>query len=121
MFLTVAVGCAAPARVDVSIPPELPLVTNDQLFEFRWVLQRDPSVTRAVGVASISSNAEFYLTLALFGLDPEGRIASRGQTYVQSDFSRRAVPFSVEVKPTGREARYELRVLDYYVTGVRPD
>ena len=121
-LLAVASGCAAPAaRVDVPVPPELPLVTNDQLFEFRWALQREPSVTRAAGVASVSSHTEFFLTLALFGIDPDGRITSRGQTYVQSDFARRAVPFTVQVTPTGREARYELRVLDYYVTGVRPD
>jgi hypothetical protein len=38
---------------------------------------------------------------------------------VQSDFTRQAVPFAVRVTPTGRETRYELRVLDSYVTGIR--
>ena len=68
-----------------------------------------------------SSDTEFRLTLDLYGIDAGGRIVSRGVTYVRSDFNRQAVPFSVEIHPTGQETRYELRVIEYYVTGIRPD
>ena len=119
LTLATAVGCASPAPMEV--PPELPLVTNDQLFEFRWALQQEPSAARALGRVTVSTNTEFQLTLALFGLDAEGRIASRGTTYVRSDFARQAVPFAVAVAATGRETRYELSVLEYYVTGIRSD
>lgn len=118
-LLAAAIAGAAPARIEV--PAELPLVTNDQLFQFRWALQREPTAARALGLVGVSSNTEFRLTVALFGVDDAGRIASRGQTYVQSDFTRQAVPFAVHVTPTGRETHYELRVLEYYVTGIRPD
>ena len=68
-----------------------------------------------------SSDTEFRLTLDLFGIDAGGRIVSRGTTYVRSDFNRQAVPFSRRDHPTGHETRYELRVIEYYVTGIRPD
>ena len=119
LTLATAVACATPAPIE--LPAELPLVTNEQLFEFRWALQQEPSGARALGRVTVSTNTEFRLTLALFGLDAEGRIASRGTTYVRSDFARQAVPFAVAVAATGRETRYELRVLEYYVTGIRPD
>ena len=57
--------------------------------------------------------AEARLTLALFGVDANGRIVSRGTTYVRSDFASQATPFAVELTPIGRETRFELRVLDY--------
>ena len=41
LILVAAVGCATPARIEV--PAELPLVTNDQFFELRWALQREPT------------------------------------------------------------------------------
>jgi hypothetical protein len=116
-ILAAAAGCATPAPVEV--PAELPLVTNDQFFELRWALERGPDRTRAVGRAKPSTNTEFWLTLDLFGLDAEGRIVSRGTTYARSRFNRDAAPFAVEVASSGREARYELRVVDYYVAGIR--
>ncbi|MGH7358697.1 MAG: hypothetical protein ACREJR_07785 [Candidatus Rokuibacteriota bacterium] len=119
LILTAAVGCATPAPIEV--PAELPLVTNDQLFEFRWALQREAARTRAVGRVRSSSETEFRLTLDLYGIDAGGRIVSRGRTYVRSDFDRQAMPFSVETRPTGQETRYELRVIESYVTGIRPD
>jgi hypothetical protein len=116
-ILTALAGCAAPARIDV--PAELPLRTNDQFFAFQWALQREPTVVRAVGLVRPSFDTESQLTLALFGVDGGGRIVSRGTAYLRAEFSRRPIPFAVELTPTGREARFELRVLDYHVPGLR--
>jgi hypothetical protein len=110
-------GCAAPPRIEV--PTELPLRTNDQLFAIQWALQREASVVRAVGRVSPSFDAEARLTLALFGVDAGEHIVSRGITYLQSEFNRQPIPFAVELTPTGREARFELRVLHYHVPGLR--
>ena len=110
-------GCAGPARIDV--PAELPLQTNDQFFTIQWALQREPSVVRAVGRVKPSFDTEVTLTLSLFGVDAAGRIASRDTTYLRSGFDRQPIPFSLELTPTGREARFEVRVLDYHVSGLR--
>lgn len=117
VVLTILAGCAAPARIEV--PAELPLRINDQLFAIQWTLQREPTVARAVGLVRPSFDAEARLTLALFGVDTGGRIVSRGTTYLRSEFSRQPIPFAVEVTPAGREARFELSVLDYHVSGLR--
>jgi hypothetical protein len=116
-LLATLAGCAAPARIEV--PAELPLRTNDQLFAFQWALQREATAVRAVGMVRPSFDSEAWLTLALFGVDAEGRIVSRGTTYIRSEFNRQPIPFAIEVTPTGREARFELRVLDYHVPGLR--
>ena len=116
-MLAAVAGCAAAPRIDV--PAELPLQTNDQLFTIRWALQREASVVRAVGRISPSFDTEARLTLALFGVDAGGRIVSRGITYLQSDFNRQPIPFAVELTPTGREASFELRVVNYHVPGLR--
>ena len=116
-ILAVALGCAAPARIEV--PAELPLVTNEQLFQFRWALQREASRTRAVGLVRPSFDTEFTMTLGLYGVDADGRIVSRGSTYVRSAFGPGAVPFGVDLTPTGQETGYELRLIDYHVTGLR--
>jgi hypothetical protein len=109
-------GCAGPPRIDV--PAELPLQTNDQLFTIQWALQREASVARAVGRVKPSFATEATLTLALFGVDAGGRIASRDTTYIQSRFDRQPIPFALELTPTGGEARFEVRVLDYHVSGL---
>ena len=116
-ILTAIAACAAAPRTDV--PAELPLQTNDQLFAIRWALQREASVVRAMGRLTPSFDTEARLTLALFGVDAEGRIVSRGTAYLQSEFDSRSIPFAVELAPTGCEARFELRVLDYHVPGLR--
>jgi hypothetical protein len=115
--LAALAGCAAPPRP--AAPPELPFQTSDQLFQLRWALQREPTVVRATGLAGSHADKEFHLTIGLFGVDARGAIVSRGVTWVQSRFSREPVPFTVSLAPTGREARFELRVLESFVTGFR--
>jgi len=115
--LATLAGCAAPARIEV--PAELPLRTTDQGFEIRWALQREAARARAVGRVSPFFDTEARLTLAFFGVDAEGRIVSRGTTYLRSEFNREAIPFAVELTPTGREAGFELRVIEYHLPGLR--
>ncbi len=107
-------GCAAWARTPPP-PGELPLSTLDQHFQLRWRLERDPSRVRAVGLAHSQADREGNLTLVLYGLDAAGRIVSRGMAYVQWQFARDPQPFVVTLTPTGRETRFELRVLNYWL------
>lgn len=115
--LATLAACAAPARIEV--PAELPLRTNDQFFTIDWALQREDSVVRAVGRVRSSFDSEATLSLALYGVDAGGHIASRATTYLQSEFSRQPIPFSLELTPTGRETRFEVRVFSYHLPGLR--
>jgi hypothetical protein len=115
--LTLLAGCATPARI--AVPAELPLRTYDQIFAIQWALQRETTLTRAVGLVRSSFGTDFFLTLVLFGVDAEGRIVSRGTTYVRSEFGGQPSPFAVEITPVGRETRFELRVLDSQWPGRR--
>jgi hypothetical protein len=115
--LAMLAGCAGPTRIEV--PAELPLRTNDGLFAIQWALQQEPSTVRAVGRVSPSVDAEARLTLGFFGLDARGGIVSRGTAYLQSPFSRGPIPFAVALTPTGRETKFEVRVLDYSIAAFR--
>jgi hypothetical protein len=111
------VACAAAPPIDV--PAELPLLTHDQGFEIRWALQRDAAIVRAVGRVKPTIDAESVMTLSFYGVGSDGRIVSTGTTYARSDFGRRPYPFAVTLTPTGREARFEVRVTQYYRSGNR--
>jgi hypothetical protein len=115
--LATLAGCAAPAPI--AVPAELPLRTSDQGFQIQWALQREAARARAVGRVRTSFDTEAQLTLAFFGVDAEGHIVSRGTTYLRSEFDREAIPFAVELTPTGREAGFELRVIEYHLPGLR--
>jgi hypothetical protein len=119
-MLTTLVGCApGPQTV---IPSELPLTKNEDIFEIRWALQKEAAVTRAVGLLNTQTVTPIQVTVGLFGLDAQGRIVSRGTSWVRpSSFNSRSLQFSVELTPTGQEARYELRILDYRLPGFRMD
>jgi hypothetical protein len=117
-LLTVLASCAplnAPLNIDV--PSELPLRANDQIFAIQWALQKEPSSVRAVGILTPSSDTEARVTVGLFGVDANGKIVSRGTGYFQSRIAARTIPFEVFLTPTGREADFVLRVLDYRIPG----
>jgi hypothetical protein len=111
------VGCASSTRV--AVPAELPHTAREQGFEFRWALERDPGTIRAVGLARSLAHLEAQFTLALFGLDGAGRIASRGTTVVRFGFARDPAPFVVALHPTGREASFELRIVEVVLNNFR--
>jgi hypothetical protein len=111
-------GCAI-AGAPEPVPANLPFETHDRGFALRWALEQGPSEARAAGVVTTWTDREFHLTLGLFGLDGAGRIVSRGTTDVQSRFARGPLPFTIRLRPTGREARYEVRVLEVAIGGFR--
>ena len=113
-------GCGTTAAPRPDIPAELPFTTNEDIFTIRWALQKDPTVTRAVGTLFTPNVTPLQITMGLFGLDSGGSIVSRGTTWVRpASFANAPIPFGVELTPTGKEARYELRVLDYRLPGFR--
>jgi hypothetical protein len=69
-------------------------------------LRRLPQIEYAV-------DDEYWITLAFYGLDAEGRIVSRKSTYVRSTFAFEPIPFSVELVPTGRETSFEVQISQY--------
>lgn len=110
-------GCAGPTRP--AVPAELPHLAREQGFELRWALERDAGAVRAIGLARTLAHLEAQLTVALFGVDAGGRIASRGTTVVRFGFAREPAPFAVELRPTGREATFELRIVDVVLNNFR--
>jgi hypothetical protein len=116
-LLTVLAGCNAPLKIDV--PAELPLRANDQIFAIQWALQKEASTVRAVGILTPSHDTEARVTLGFFGLDADGKIVSRGTGYFRSEIAARNIPFEVFLTPTGREASFVLRVLNYQLPGSR--
>ena len=119
MLLAAAAGCAPSAPMP-PIPADLPLTANEDIFTIRWALQKEPTVTRAVGTLTSVNVTPTQVTMGLFGLDSGGSIVSRGTSWVRPPgFGNPPIPFSVELTPTGREVRYDLRVTDYRLPGFR--
>ena len=102
-------ACAAPAPL--AIPADLPNHTDQWGFSFRWALAREPATVRAAGVMESSSRVIPWATLALFGVDANGRVVSRGQTDIRGGFGRTSLPFEITLRPTGREERFDLVLL----------
>jgi len=106
-------GCllaACAAQPPITLPPALPFRAYDQGFELQWAIERSSDVVRAVGTASISRTTVTMVTLNFFGLDADGGIVSRGIALVHGPFGDRPQPFATQLRPDGREVRFELRV-----------
>jgi len=101
-----------PAAAPVAVPAELPLVTREDTFDVRWALERRPDAVRAVGIARTLTGRATNLTLGLFGIDENGRLVSQTRTPVRFDFAHGPAPFEMTLRPTGREARFELHVVE---------
>ena len=106
--LLVAGGCAAPARI--AVPPSLPNTTHEQFLALRWALVRETGQVRAVGLADGSSGGQWDATVALEGLDSQGRVVSRGSGIIRPGFSG-PTAFEVDLVPTGGETDFRLRVV----------
>jgi hypothetical protein len=92
----------------LAIPSDLPNRTDQGEFHFRWALVREPGVVRAVGLAEAPTRVVAWARVALFGVDRNGRVVSRGDTEIPGGFGRTALPFEVSLHPTGREDRFDL-------------
>jgi hypothetical protein len=92
----------------IAVPADLPNRTDQGEFRFRWALVREAATVRAVGLAESPSRVVSWATLALFGVDRDGRVVSRGDSDLQGGFGRTSFPFEIALRPTGREERFEL-------------
>jgi hypothetical protein len=111
-------ACAAPAPAPV--PRNLPLASHDQRFEFRYAIERADRSVSATGTVRHTGTGAFQAVLALYGLDGAGTIVSRGQTVVDWGFDGTAPrPFRIELRSTGRESQYVLRVLQASIADER--
>jgi hypothetical protein len=68
-------------------------------------------MVRAAGLAESPTRIVSWAKLALFGVDRDGRVVSRGESDLQGGFGRTSVPFEIALQPTGREERFELVVV----------
>jgi hypothetical protein len=107
MLGTVAGAASAP----FVMPTDLPNVTEQGEFRFRWALVQEPGVVRAVGQAETPNRVVTWARVALFGVNRDGRVVSRGDSEVPNGFGRTTLPFQVSLRPTGREDRFELVLL----------
>jgi hypothetical protein len=107
------VGLTACAVPDPSLDrATLPLHVRDQIFSLDYRLIREPDRVSAVGLLN-SSNPMFEVVhLRLLGVTADGRVVSHGFTTVDGTF-RLPAPFSVHLRPTGTEARFELQVAGF--------
>jgi hypothetical protein len=105
----VAAGCAALPRIEV--PSALPNTIQEQSLTLRWALVRSDRTVRAVGLAGASGGGQWDATVALEGVDGQGRVASRGSSIVRPGFGPGPTAFEVELVPRGGETEFRLRVL----------
>jgi hypothetical protein len=107
--LLVAGGCATSARI--TVPPDLPQTTREQFLTLRWALVRESGSVRAVGVAEPTSGGQWDATVALEGLDGQGRVVSRGSASLRPGFGSGPTAFQAELVPTGGETTFRLTVV----------
>jgi|RhiMetdeSRZDD1v2_1073273.scaffolds.fasta_scaffold193645_3 hypothetical protein len=116
---TLALGLAAcAAGSPAPRPGEFPLRSSDQPpFTVSWRLAEAPESVKADGVLDIGGYADRLqdATVELVGLDAGGRVVSRGiDLLVPRAFAGdRLWPFRLQLTPTGREARFAVRVAEF--------
>jgi hypothetical protein len=108
-------GCGMPRPVPQ--PGELPLHTSDPRgFTLHWRLDETAEAVVAEGVLDGQGRLDRYsqVTVEVAGLDASGSVVSRGRTIATPrDFAGTTPwPFTIRIRPAGREARFVLRVAD---------
>jgi hypothetical protein len=112
VLLLALAGCAGappPPR-----PAEFPNHTPGELVTLHWRVDHGDGVATAVGVIEIGPVDRISeVTLALEGLDREGRVVSRVLDFVSPrTFAAEALwPFALRLRPTGQEDRFALRAV----------
>ena len=102
-------GCAPVARIEV--PSTLPNTVREQFLTLRWALAREGGTVRAVGLAEAPAGGQWDATVALEGLDAQGRTVSRSSSAVRPGFGPGPTAFEVALAPRGGETEFRLRVL----------
>jgi hypothetical protein len=108
-------GCASVQPLDR--PQDFPLHATDQpFFNLHWRLDREGGRVSADGLVETAGQGGFSTVyLELRGVDKEGRVVSRGfgRTWSGNLYWWQTIPFSVSLRLTGREDRFELSVWSY--------
>jgi len=99
-------------------PGELPLRVSDQPpFAVSWRLTEAPASVSAAGILQIDGYVDRLAdaTVELAGLDAEGRVVSRATDRLapRAFAGDAAWPFRLRLVPTGREARFAVRVAEF--------
>ena len=114
LFVLLA-GCGGFRPLDR--PQDFPLhATDHPFFDLHWRLDRGERVVSAVGLVEATRQGGFSVVyLELRGLDKGGRVLSRGlgRTWSGRLYRWETLPFSVRLRPTGQEDRFELSVWSY--------
>jgi hypothetical protein len=99
---------------------DFPNHTADRFVTLHWRLDREGDRVRVSGVMDPGGRPFTSVTLALYGLDAGGRIASQTSTEVGPvSFAPGPAPFTPTLRATGREADYLLGVERFEQPGLR--
>ena len=109
MGVLVVGGCAPVARIEV--PSTLPNIVREQFLTLRWAVAREGGTVRAVGVAESPAGGHWDATVALEGLDAQGRTVSRSTGSIRPGFGVGPTHFEVALIPQGGETEFRLRVI----------
>ncbi len=108
-------GCASFTPLDQ--PKDFPLhATYHPFFDLHWRLDRQDGKVTAEGLVEASRQGNFRTVwLQLQGFDKDGRVVSagRGRTWSGNLYRFETIPFTVSLRPTGQEARFDLAVWSY--------
>ena len=94
-------------------PADFPLHEHDQVFVLDYRLDRQPNRVEAVGLITSRTTTTFrFAVLNLYGVAANGRVVSRDSYVINGTFGG-PQSFSLGLKPTGEEVRYQLQVGNY--------
>ena len=98
-------------------PQDFPFHANDHpFFDLHWRLDREDGRVTAQGLVEATRQGNFAVVyLQLQGMDKDGRVVSagRGRTWSGHLYRFETIPFTVSLRPTGQEERFELAVWAY--------
>ncbi len=89
---------------------------EDPFFDLHWTLERKEDRVVVQGIVTAARvDAIQDVTLEVVGLDPSGQVLSRtlGTTYGGRMSRWQSRPFYIRLRPTGREARFDVRVWQF--------
>jgi hypothetical protein len=112
-LVVLLMGCAA--RQPVLQPGDLPVHATEPPFVLHWRIDQEAGSATAVGVVEVGAPDRILsVTLELQGIDQDGRLVSRGRgwAYARSFTGVEPWPFTASVRPSGREARFRVTVVD---------
>ncbi|MFQ5990527.1 MAG: hypothetical protein ACE5K9_11495 [Candidatus Methylomirabilales bacterium] len=119
LLLTLAgilAGCAGVQYTSSYPRPPEQFAQHDvehRFFDLHWTLERKDGQVVVRGIVTASRiDAIQDVILEVVGLDESGKIVSRarGRTYGERMLRWQSRPFSIRLRPTGEEARFEVKV-----------